>query len=220
MLSVINGKGKLDVNTKGWYSIRKPIIQNSNTLASYRKPVFELRGNNRLQFTNNKCILNRNGYLVFGNGSQEYFTSGTKYTLEEGKQYTLVYSVRGNGRMRMSKSGSALNIPILSKDEPFELNYSTFIHDGKTFSVAFNNDADTTIEVQYLAIYEGQYFEDIPLNDNGGYIGYAKSYPTEGEWFLGDRIINNNPTTGSYEGWICVESGNPGTWKGFGVIEV
>ena len=219
MLSVINGKGNLDVNTKGWYSIRKPIIQNSNTLASYRKPVFELRGNNRLQYTNNKCILNRNGYLVFGNGSQEYFSAGARYTLEEGKQYTIVYSVRGNGRMRISKSGSALNIPILSKDEPFELNYSTFIHDGKTFSVAFNNDADTTIEVQYLAIYEGQYFEDIPLNDNGGYIGYAKSYPTEGEWVLGDRIINNNPTAGSYEGWVCIESGNPGIWKGFGVIE-
>lgn len=221
MLSVINGKGDLNVNTKGWYSIRKPIIQNSNTSASYRKPIFELRGNNRLKYTNNKCILNRNGYLIFGNGAQEYFTSGSAYyQLEEGKQYTLVYSVRGDGKMRMTKSGTSMNRPLKSKDEPFELNYSTFIHDGQVFSVAFFGENGATVELQYLAIYEGQYFEDIPLNNNGGYMGYAKSYPTEGEWLLGDRIINNNPTAGSHEGWVCVESGNPGVWKGFGPIEV
>ena len=220
MLSVINGKGNLNVDTDGWYSIRKPIIQNSNTSASYRKPIFEVRGNNRLAYANNKCILNRNGYLIFGNGAQEYFTAGSVYyTLEEGKQYTLVYSVRGDGRMRMSKSGTSMNRPLKSKDEPFELNYSTFIYDGKVFSVSFFGQDGATVELQYLAIYEGQYFEDIPLNDNGGYIGYARTYPTEGEWLLGDRIINTKPTAGSYEGWMCVESGSPGVWKGFGLIE-
>ena len=34
----------------------------------------------------------------------------------------------------------------------------------------------------------------------------------------GDIIYNNNPSPGGYVGWICIASGTPGTWKGFGTI--
>jgi len=43
--------------------------------------------------------------------------------------------------------------------------------------------------------------------------------PATGSWNKGDKIMNTNPTPGSYDGWICVTSGTPGTWKGFGLIE-
>lgn len=35
----------------------------------------------------------------------------------------------------------------------------------------------------------------------------------------GDRVYIKEPVAGGYEGYVCIESGNPGTWKGFGVIE-
>ncbi|MBL3646004.1 hypothetical protein JMN23_27095 [Bacillus sp. RHFB] len=43
--------------------------------------------------------------------------------------------------------------------------------------------------------------------------------PTNGKGIKGKKIYNYNPVPGGYEGWICVEDGEPGTWKGFGLIE-
>lgn len=47
--------------------------------------------------------------------------------------------------------------------------------------------------------------------------------PTAGYWQKGDRILNVDPVPGDpqkgFAGWICIESGTPGTWKGFGLIE-
>lgn len=42
--------------------------------------------------------------------------------------------------------------------------------------------------------------------------------PTSGTWNIGDTVWNNNPISGAYIGWVCVASGTPGTWKGFGLI--
>jgi hypothetical protein len=44
--------------------------------------------------------------------------------------------------------------------------------------------------------------------------------PTAGSYSIGDLIYNTNPTPGGYVGWICTASGTPGTWKGFGLIQV
>lgn len=53
------------------------------------------------------------------------------------------------------------------------------------------------------------------------YLGetFATSAPTSGAHPLGQKIYNSNPSSGSFTGWICVTSGTPGTWKGFGLIE-
>lgn len=42
--------------------------------------------------------------------------------------------------------------------------------------------------------------------------------PTTGTWRRGDKVKHSAPVAGGNEGWICVESGSPGTWKTFGVI--
>jgi hypothetical protein len=49
---------------------------------------------------------------------------------------------------------------------------------------------------------------------------FPSSIPTFGVWEKGDKIYNSNLTAGSYTGWICTASGTPGTWKGFGLIEL
>lgn len=47
----------------------------------------------------------------------------------------------------------------------------------------------------------------------------ASSVPTEGNYKRGDIVWNAAPTPGGFLGWICVATGTPGTWKGFGTIE-
>jgi hypothetical protein len=42
--------------------------------------------------------------------------------------------------------------------------------------------------------------------------------PTQGSYVQGDIVWNNNPLPTGFTGWICVRSGNPGTWKTFGQI--
>ena len=43
--------------------------------------------------------------------------------------------------------------------------------------------------------------------------------PTDGTFNNGDIVYNSNVTAGGYIGWVCIESGTPGVWKRFGVIE-
>ena len=60
-------------------------------------------------------------------------------------------------------------------------------------------------------------------SSSGRTIMFSSSYPTEeilGTTFRsGDIIFKTVPTAGSNIGWVCVSSGNPGTWKPFGTIE-
>lgn len=43
--------------------------------------------------------------------------------------------------------------------------------------------------------------------------------PIDGTFLVGEKIYNISPAAGGYEGWLCVESGSPGVWKGFGLIQ-
>jgi hypothetical protein len=45
------------------------------------------------------------------------------------------------------------------------------------------------------------------------------SAPTSGEWAQGDTVENIEPSPNGWKGWVCVESGTPGVWKGYGKIE-
>lgn len=52
-----------------------------------------------------------------------------------------------------------------------------------------------------------------------GDIKHYSSAPTKGTWKLNERVYNKNPAAGSYTGWVCVQAGTPGKWKGFGYIK-
>lgn len=43
--------------------------------------------------------------------------------------------------------------------------------------------------------------------------------PTGAFYHKGDICWNDEPTPGSYIGWVCINSGNPGTWAPFGKID-
>jgi hypothetical protein len=48
---------------------------------------------------------------------------------------------------------------------------------------------------------------------------YGTEIPTTGDWQQGDKMINTSPTASGYLGWVCVKTGTPGVWKGFGLIQ-
>lgn len=43
--------------------------------------------------------------------------------------------------------------------------------------------------------------------------------PDGGSYNVGDIVWNSEPQPGRYVGWVCVRSGNPGTWSQFGLIQ-
>ena len=47
----------------------------------------------------------------------------------------------------------------------------------------------------------------------------ASSAPTSGKWIVGSKVYNSSPSAGGFTGWICTTAGEPGTWKGFGLIQ-
>jgi len=48
--------------------------------------------------------------------------------------------------------------------------------------------------------------------------GIAADVPIDGQWSIGDTIIDNAPVSLGYGGFKCVSPGIPGTWKGFGQL--
>ncbi|MGH4119454.1 BppU family phage baseplate upper protein [Clostridium sp.] len=48
---------------------------------------------------------------------------------------------------------------------------------------------------------------------------YGTAIPTTGDWQQGDKMINTSPTASGYLGWVCVTTGSPGVWKGFGLVQ-
>jgi len=77
-----------------------------------------------------------------------------------------------------------------------------------TLSVGINNP-DPTVNFSVHG--------DIKVADRRFTNGTAQ--PTQGSYEVGDICWNTVPQKGSYIGWVCVSSGNPGVWAPFGEIK-
>ena len=115
-----------------------------------------------------------------------------------------------------------------------ELAQTAFTLNGLTEGVLRGNDIRGTWLIQNFSNSRAtdNYFRNALGSVNGkGIVGawwefeqsrikyYAASPPTTEAWLIGDKVLNNNPTAGSFEGWVCTASGTPGTWKGYGAIQ-
>ena len=99
-------------------------------------------------------------------------------------------------------------------------------------SVLSNTFADEYANKCYIN-YEGNEYTGEPLEaylnlggsasaiGNVRFIQYSNtnSAPTKGNWKRGSIIYNQNPYAIGYIGWVCTNSGTPGTWKKFGAID-
>jgi hypothetical protein len=63
------------------------------------------------------------------------------------------------------------------------------------------------------------YYPGLVANVNARSTICSTAAPVSGVWRQGDKCWNSAPAAAGYAGWLCVTSGEPGTWKGFGVIE-
>jgi len=67
-------------------------------------------------------------------------------------------------------------------------------------------------------------FQQIETQVNGAFDGdpgarqTRTSAPTSGRWRQGAIVWDSAPSAGGTMGWVCVASGEPGTWKTFGSI--
>jgi len=57
------------------------------------------------------------------------------------------------------------------------------------------------------------------ITASGNALLFDTSKPAFAAWAAGDKVENTNPSSSGYAGWVCVSSGTPGTWKGYGLIE-
>ncbi|MFA5187569.1 MAG: hypothetical protein WC551_13905 [Patescibacteria group bacterium] len=55
---------------------------------------------------------------------------------------------------------------------------------------------------------------------NGRQQNTGTAAPVTGEHAQGDIVWNQAPSPGGFVGWVCIQGGTPGTWKGFGKIEL
>lgn len=65
------------------------------------------------------------------------------------------------------------------------------------------------IDRSKMSLFKGT---SLHANENG------TTAPTEGNHTTGEVVYNNSPASASPIGWVCIATGNPGTWKEFGTI--
>ncbi|MCB2298280.1 glycosyl hydrolase family 28-related protein [Clostridium tagluense] len=58
-----------------------------------------------------------------------------------------------------------------------------------------------------------------PVSIGGVMIVTKAAIPTTGTWTKGALVYNSNPKANGYIGWVCITTGTPGIWKGFGLIQ-
>ena len=101
------------------------------------------------------------------------------------------------------------------------------INIGTNGNILLGNKNSSPVQVSVhgkMAIKVNTPDPDVDLHVNGAvkFNGKLQRYdngaPSDGEYNKGDIIWNNEPAIGSYVGWICTKSGNPGSWEPFGKI--
>ncbi len=92
-----------------------------------------------------------------------------------------------------------------------------FYYDGgtsKTIGIQTSNLPNSSVfQIQRHRIYKGAWnitTEQVFITDIG--------IPSSGQGYIGDQVVNYEPTVGSYIGYVCGVSGIPGTWGSFGMI--
>lgn len=120
-----------------------------------------------------------------------YITAGTRI------------SIIGNTLVRGSKSAAFINAYGVN----FPAGPIPVLMSGNDFTIA-----TTPISVTGNTAYE--------VDPVGVKIYYGTAAPTVGTYVRGTKVMNTTPSAGGYIGWVCTTAGTPGTWKGFGTIQV
>lgn len=85
---------------------------------------------------------------------------------------------------------------------------------------------DSTTKIATLKTGLNQTISNVVLERKNPVFAYCEPIvyrqsvvPTSGTWKQGDVVYNSKPAINGEIGWVCITSGNPGTWKQFGMIQ-
>lgn len=85
--------------------------------------------------------------------------------------------------------------------------------DTVNFALSLQMAPSTTVTVSKRRVFSGSY-RTRPLEFRGS------AAPSADQWYVGDVVDNSAPAAAGYSGWVCTTAGTPGTWKGYGLIQV
>lgn len=120
-------------------------------------------------------------------------------------------TITGNVLVRGTKS--ATNVNNFGVKTSYASNNARILSSGNNFSAAL--DAPYYFSVANTVCL---YNEDI--TGDRIFYGFALTAPASGTFRQGDKLMLLSPTAGGYIGYVCTTAGSPGTWKGFGAIQV
>ena len=164
--------------------------------------------------------------LKFGSGSEKYVSYTFATPVDEGNIIT--------GEMIYNFSAIPIQVVLKKKsDSTISTSQSIDYHIAKTFANSFKKIAFsytvpdghtvTSIRCTNIANTSSDFYIDNFKVFSEGIERTEKialsAEPTLGTWSLGDKVYNSSVSAGGYEGWICIVSGEPGAFKGFGLIQ-
>jgi len=99
------------------------------------------------------------------------------------------------------------------------------VHNNGAITLGNKNTPPTQVQIHgRLAIGVNTPDPSVDLHVNGSVKfnnrlhTYGEEPPQTGNYNVGDIVWNSNPSPSHPVGWVCVRSGNPGTWRPFGII--
>ncbi|MFT5098489.1 MAG: hypothetical protein ACI9HY_000597 [Planctomycetaceae bacterium] len=208
-------------------------------------PSFEA-GSYGWQFSGSGGVPNGESYIPseVGSGLMAYYTwvSGTSViyqSIEIGAELVgraMTFSVKAkissSGRLAVYASGAGIdsgnNFNVIEASDDWHVLSQTVIpQSAGTLYIGVRTSSpagpvsldDASLSFGTIGTTNLGKFTSLEIGPNGGQtITYAASLPNSGSWKQGDIVYNNNPSAGTYVGWVCVTGGTPGQWKPFGAI--
>lgn len=129
-------------------------------------------------------------------GDSKYIKRIAIYFTEIEKIHSLRYGFVTNDVDSLLDDGSTMRI----------FGFKLFVGDNTSVSQWTNGNN---------VMHDGNYSQGF-INNN--MIAWGNQYPRYGYHNKGEIVFNTNASSGSNVGWICVESGNYGVWKTFGIV--
>ncbi|MBA4536963.1 hypothetical protein H1Z61_07345 [Bacillus aquiflavi] len=91
------------------------------------------------------------------------------------------------------------------------------LNSNQVFSIVKDKESVLTVEKKKSNLppyFQGKYLSEHKLYE-------SSNIPTEGNWKKGEIVLNTNPASGGYVGWVCTQAGTAGSAKfhPFGKLE-
>lgn len=153
-----------------------------------------------------------------GTISKNQITSNVNQNGHKTMYLNYIYYSNVEGNHIWANDDSVLSVEILNL---YESTFSGNFIRGKYSIISVTNSEMNNNNFRSLGAWvNGWTLSSQWSFKNGNITFYSNAFPPALDWNKGDKCINNDPNTGEYEGWVCVQSGvaSDQTWKGYGLI--